>query len=306
MRNVLERVINLLAFLLTADRPLQWDEIRMTIPGYDRNNDEAARRMFERDKDLLRGAGVPLRMEATDAWEVEHGYIVDPGEYSLTDPGLTEDERVALALAVRVVHLGGEPGDLGAVMKLGGAPALAAGEPLAADLGADLEALSLIFGALADTAAVRFDYRGRRRRVHGYGLVHRRGHWYLVGREPAGDETKAFRLDRMSRLKRSTGRGEYKRPQRFDPATAVADAPWEAGDETVTAKVRFDPDVAWWARRQVSPHIPAVEDSDGVVMEIPVANPDAFVGWLLGFDDSAEILHPQDLRHRLLQLVDGD
>ena len=32
----------------------------MTVSGYDQNSDAAWRRMFERDKDLLRQLGIPL------------------------------------------------------------------------------------------------------------------------------------------------------------------------------------------------------------------------------------------------------
>ncbi|MFN2487332.1 MAG: hypothetical protein ABR609_12135 [Acidimicrobiia bacterium] len=46
MRNVLERLINLLAMLLTAGRPMLADEIRRTIPGYSESSDDAFHRMF--------------------------------------------------------------------------------------------------------------------------------------------------------------------------------------------------------------------------------------------------------------------
>ena len=96
MKNVLERLINLLVMLLTSSRPLPAEEIRRTIPGYSSDSDDAFHRMFERDKDLLRGIGIPIELRPTDGWEVEHGYVVDPGKYRLADPGLTDEERAAL------------------------------------------------------------------------------------------------------------------------------------------------------------------------------------------------------------------
>ena len=80
----------------------------MTVSGYDQSSDAAWRRMFERDKDLLRQLGIPLRVEATDAFEVEHGYVVPRDDYSLADPGLTDEERAALWLAAKVVRIGGQ------------------------------------------------------------------------------------------------------------------------------------------------------------------------------------------------------
>jgi predicted DNA-binding transcriptional regulator YafY len=36
-----------------------------------------------------------------------------------------------------------------------------------------------------------------------------------------------------------------------------------------------------------------------------VANPDAFVGWVLAFEDAAEVMVPVELRSRLLDRVRG-
>lgn len=70
MQRVVERILNLLAFLLTVNRAVTADEIRHTVAGYDQETDVAFRRTFERDKDLLRSLGVPLRLVFTDRWEV--------------------------------------------------------------------------------------------------------------------------------------------------------------------------------------------------------------------------------------------
>ena len=109
MKNVLERLLNLLACLLTAERPVPAEEIRYTVAGYENKTDEAFHRMFERDKDLLREMGIPLELQPTDVWEVEFGYVLPPDEYQLEDPGLTDEERTALWLAVQIVRLGGQP-----------------------------------------------------------------------------------------------------------------------------------------------------------------------------------------------------
>ena len=98
MQKVIERILNLLAFLLTTDHPVSADEIRYTVAGYDEKGDEAFRRTFERDKELLRQIGIPLELRATDLFEVKFGYVIPDGEYGLVDPGLTEEERVARSI----------------------------------------------------------------------------------------------------------------------------------------------------------------------------------------------------------------
>ena len=63
MRKVIERLLNLLAFLLTSDRPVSADEIRLTVAGYSQSSDEAFRRMFERGQRPLAHHGHTSRVE---------------------------------------------------------------------------------------------------------------------------------------------------------------------------------------------------------------------------------------------------
>jgi proteasome accessory factor B len=301
MKNVLERLINLLAMLLTASRPVTADAIRRTIPGYSQDSDEAFHRMFERDKDLLRSIGVPLETGFTDAWEVEHGYRIDPAKYTLADPGLTDDERAALHLAAQVVRLGGEPAAPEAILKLGGARLSGANEPLSADLGDSTE-LGGLFLALSERRAVRFDYRDRPRVVHPFGLGHRRGHWYRVA--GTADGNRMFRVDRMANMSVDEQAAVYERPAGFRIEEALRDLPWDMGSEgAVTAQVRFDPEVAWWASRQLGGRAEAPAKDGSLVAVIPVANQDAFVGWVLSFGVGAEVLSPAELRDAVVDRV---
>lgn len=300
MKRVIERLLNLLAFLLTAGRPVSADEIRMTVAGYDQDNDEAFRRMFERDKDLLRNMGIPLELAPTDVWEVEFGYVVPRDEYELPDPGLTDEERAALWLSAQVVRLGGQPSGPEALLKLGGGAMSGAGEPLAADLGESAASLVVAFQSISERRLLSFDYRGRRRRVQPYGLLHQRGHWYLAASE--GGETRAYRVDRGSEFSVEGPPQAFERPAGFRIRDALPSLPWQAGDEDLEAVVLFDAEVAWWARRQLAE--PAVAQPDGSLeARIRVANPTAFIGWLLAFEEHAEIIGPEELRSQLLQLV---
>jgi predicted DNA-binding transcriptional regulator YafY len=302
MKRVIERLLNLLAFLLTVGRPVSADEIRMTVAGYDQESDEAFRRMFERDKDVLRAMGIPLKLQPTDVWEVEFGYVVPPEEYELPDPGLTDEERAALWLSAQVIRLGGQPSGPEALLKLGGGPMAGAGEPLAADLGEAAESLIAAFRAITERRALQFDYRGRQRVVHPYGLLHQRGHWYLVAGED--DEVRAFRIDRGSAYLPIGPEQAFDRPADFQLRDALPSAPWAAGEQELEAVVRFDPDVAWWAGRQ----LPGAADRlpDGTLeARLQVANPAAFIGWILTFEDKALIVEPEELRSQLVDLVRG-
>ncbi len=306
MQKVIERILNLLAFLLTVGRPVTADEIRHTVAGYNGDSDEAFRRTFERDKDLLRSLGFRLELRPTDAWEVEHGYTVkeDP---DFPDPGLTDDERAALWLAAQVVRMGGRSSGPDAMFKLGGTPLAPAGEPLAADLGTSEGDLAVVFLAVSERRHLAFDYRGRERVVAPFGLAHRRGHWYLIGPERDDSVVKLYRLDRAAPVRVTGPRAAFDRPEDFSAAGFVPDAPWEAGaDAETTAVVRIDPDLAWWAERQV--HDPATVTrlpDGGLELRLRVANPEALIGWVLSFEDRAEIVAPVELRQRLVTRVAG-
>lgn len=304
MQKVIERILNLLAFLLTTDHPASADEIRFTVAGYDEKSDEAFRRTFERDKELLRQIGIPLELQATDLFEVEFGYVIPDEDYGLVDPGLTEEERAALALATQAVRFGGQPSGPDAVLKLGGAIAGDSAIPIGADLGAEVDAVADVFDAVSHRRSVNFDYRGRTRTVDAYGLVHRRGHWYLVGPEPE-DIVKVYRLDRADNI--TTGeKGAFERPKGFSAREAVASLPWDQGQEGIVATIRFDPEVAWIAEREIGSKARVSREPDGSIeatLDVGATGP--LLSWLVGFADRAVIVEPQELVDEYVALVRG-
>jgi proteasome accessory factor B len=299
MRNVVERVLNTLIYLLESPSPVTAEDIRRTVPGYSPDSDDAFHRMFERDKDLLRQLGIPLKLMPLDAWEVDYGYKVDPDEYAMEDPGLTTEERAALSLAASMVQVGGSHFGLDGLRKLGGAERGIAFEPFGADLGAEGDLLGAIFDAVVQRSPLEFSYRGNQRSIDPYGVAFRRGHWYLVGGGPDGE--RIFRIDRMSSVLAGDP-GSFRRPEGFDPKAVLQAQPWETGaDDAVEAVVMFDEDVAWWASRTIG-----VEYTDGALeVKVPVSNRDAFIGWILSFGPSAEIVSPPELRAELVSRVEA-
>lgn len=299
MQNVIERVLNVLIYLLETPRPVTAEDVRRTVPGYADQSDEAFHRMFERDKDVLRRLGIPLELVAMDAWEVDFGYTIDPDKYALADPGLSDEERAALSLASRMVRLGGSHAGLEGLLKLGGMDRGLGFEPFGADLGAEADVLGALFAAVTERRPIKFEYRGNRRALHPYGVAHRRGHWYVVG--SSDGEDRVYRVDRLSKLE-SGDPGQFKRPKGFHVRSVLQAQPWEAGyDEEIEALVHFDEDVAWWAGRTLG-----IEVVEGPLeARVPVSNRDAFIGWILSFGPSAEVLAPHDLRDEIRDRIDA-
>jgi predicted DNA-binding transcriptional regulator YafY len=300
--NRLERLINLVAALLDAGRPLSAEELRQRVPGYP--DDKAAfRRAFERDKETLRDMGVPVVTEAIDPVEpAVVGYRIPKEDYYLADPGLAGDELAALHLAASAVHLEGTDG-MGALWKLGGEVAEEGPTAPVAALPGEAH-LAALFAAISERRRVTFDYRGRARRVEPQRLSFRNGHWYLAGHDHDAAEERMFRLDRIESEVEATGEdGAFPRP----PHGGTQPPPWEmGGDEARTARLLVDAGQAGWAAGHVGPDAVDEWRPDGsVVLAVRVTNRDAFRSFVLGFLDHAEILGPSELRADLVAWLEA-
>lgn len=305
MKNVLERLLNLLAYLLTVGRSVSAEEIRQTVAGYDPEADEAFRRMFERDKDLLRKMGIPLETVPPTAQRQEVTYAIDPKKYGTPDADLTEEERAALWFAAQVVRFGGRITGEESFLKLGGAISGAALEPLSADLGEEAGVLADLYEAVAARRTIRLTYGGRERTIAPYGLGHRRGHWYLVATERA--VSKVFRVDRMEHVVLTAE--TFERNPKITVARELEAHPWEAGDQpVVSTTVQIDADLAWWAERRLGRSTPLIDrlSDGGVLLTLDVTNPDAFLGWVLSFGTSAEVVSPPEMRDRMIARIRGE
>ena len=108
----IERLVNVVALIGAARRPLSGVEIIGAVPGYS-DDAEAARRAFERDKEKLRHAGIELEVVEIDPLlgkgPGNQGYRL-PEDREVPDPGFTLAERGALGVASSLVW--GEAPDL--------------------------------------------------------------------------------------------------------------------------------------------------------------------------------------------------
>jgi predicted DNA-binding transcriptional regulator YafY len=305
----LERLINLLALLLEARRPLSFDEIRETMPeAYGHADEASAKRMFERDKDVLREVGVPMEVVPTDPWNQETGYRVPKDQYYLPEITFTPEEVWALFAAA---HAPGEAGEAGrAFWKLATGVdsdvlAMIAERAPAPGLDASGPHLGSIADALARRRRVRFRYRsaqGRvgRREVDPYALLFRGGNWYLIGRDQARDDVRAFRLSRLGGPVKDAGEARPA-PEGFEAAKHVQAGPWGLGEPQATARVAFSPKVAPWAVPSTTGARPMGTTPDGwVEVEVPSGGTDPFVAWVLSFGPDARLVAPRSLRDEVV------
>ena len=299
----LERLLNLTALLLETPRPLSAVEIRDRLGVYPDETD-AFRRAFERDKDDLRGMGVPLEIQAVPGVvPAVEGYRIPKDRYYLRDPGLTPDELAALRLAASLVQLDGVSARDG-LLKLGGLVGEAAD---GGDGGVGLAVGSLpggnvapLFGAIAAQEAVRFTYRGEVRTVDPYRLDFARGRWYVSGHDHDRRDERVFRLDRFESGTEVLTGTRFERPAVAVPGVQL-DPGQLGGGDPVEARVLVDAAQAPWIVQHLGPGAVAEERGDGsVVVTMAVTNRDNFRSFVLTFLDHAEVLEPADLRAEIV------
>ncbi len=294
----LERLTNLVATLLDTRRPLTLEEIVELVPGYPPDK-LSYRRQFERDKDTLRGIGIPVRLESVDGLGPEQGYRILPDEYYLPPLDLTPEEQAALHVAVTAVRLEGAPTPAEALWKLGGRVGEAANALAALPT---VPALPAMFDAYRTHATVRFTYRGEARRVDPWGILFRRGHWYVVGFDHDRDEQRSFRVDRIDSDIDAGPAGTFVPPASVQPGALLRSEPWEYGDDDVVmARVLIDAVQSLAVIDRVGENAVVERHDDGsVVIELPVTNMVAFRSFVLGLLDAAEVIGPPELRDEMI------
>ena len=304
MASRLERLLNLTAALLNAQRPLTAADIAEQVPGYPAIEEKQTfRRAFERDKELLRDMGIPVQVaDVPGSDPPEPGYLIRRDDYALRDPGLDPDELAAIHLATAAVRMEGLPGTE-AIWKLGGVPE-EQGDGVAFAALPAIPQLVPLFGAVAERAPVTFGYRGESRTIDPYRLSFSRGRWYLDGWDHAREDDRQFRLDRIDGDVAVGAAASFERPEHTGGGLSQ---PWELGvDEPVQARVRIDADQAGWALDHLGEATVTERLSDGSVeVQLTVTNRDAFRSFVLGFLEHAEVLEPPELRDELISWLRG-
>ena len=314
----LERLLKLVILLLETPRPLPFSEIREKLPGYAQEDVAAAKRMFERDKDLLRDLGIPIKLAPTDVWEVEEGYQIPKEQYYLPEIEFSEQELSALYVAAHTLGAGDEAEQAVRKLQAGAGEGILSGvPPTPVFAGADVPGPRLlrVVRAALDRTSIRFEYRpasgkASERHVDPYALVARAGHWYVVGLDRGRGEIRSFRLSRFLSEPEEAGPGSDP-PEGFDAREHLRHGPWGLGEPEVEARVAFSPDVSWWAVRDVAQaRLERVREDGWSEVALPAARGESFVSWVLTFGPDAEVLEPPELRRAVMahledSLADG-
>jgi proteasome accessory factor B len=307
-----ERLLGLVVCLLATRRYLTAEQIRNAVPGYPEGED-LFKRMFERDKEDLRDLGVPLETGMNHPFDDELGYRIRQQAYELPELRLEADEAAVLGLAARVwrrAELAGAAA--GALLKLRAAGVDDTDSPqrgIEPRLGTPEPSFAMLWEAVRDRRPVTFAHRAagrsepQRRELEPWGVVNRKGHWYVAGWDRTRQATRVFRLSRIAGPVKFCGpAGRVSVPAGVDVRELVSN--WDsapAKEHTATLRVRSGTGVG--LRR----HAVAVTEGSGGWDVVTTTYGD--VGWFADyaawFGPDVVVVDPPDLREAVIAKLKG-
>ncbi len=290
-----ERLLNLILCLLGTQRAVPRAVLRSAVPGYaEATSDEAFERMFERDKEELRGMGVPVETVLTSDGEVE-GYRIDAGDYAMPEITFTAEELSVLGLAAQAWS--------DAALS---APATAALRKVEATVGARGEIpggtwhsgtpvrgeaeLPVLWEAIRTRHLVAFDYQAlgesepTTREVHPWATVRWRGAWYLAAWNPQRADKRVYRLSRIAGSVRRV-EAQFEPVDPGDVRDLVAELAAPEPDQVALIRLPADRGASLRARGRTA---------DDEVIEVPYRSGDHLLGEILS--SGGTVLEPTDLR----------
>ena len=176
MKNVLKRSVELLN-LLSENSSITTNNIKDNIQDYRDLNEQAFRRSFERDKNLLRSFGYIIDYE-NDKWSFDKGYTLAGNsiyESISKNSSINKQKFVYTYLYLKKFLSSGN---------------------LVNDKS---EIISKIIKSINEKRRVAFDYLNNYRKIKPQGLKYFNNKWYLAGEE--NSVIKTFNLDNVKNLK---------------------------------------------------------------------------------------------------------
>lgn len=300
-----ERQVNLLLALRNTVRGMTAAEVVATVAGYDRHGGATARRMFERDKTVLRDLGIMITTTVQDG---ESRYSISEDDYALPEVSLSAREAAAVDLAASAWRSGALTATarhaltkIRAVVAKDACPDALVG--LTADLAGD-EIPPPLAAAVDERRLVSFDYVSassgttRARTVEPHRLRMSEGAWYLDALDRGAGAPRTFRLARITGgVSMVSGPGAFAPPQDGEP-------------EPYEALIAVAPGRALQLRSRAAALADCAGPDDDVpegwdVLAVPYADRFAFAGSLAALADAVVVVGPARLRDDVVAHLAG-
>ena len=260
MKNVLRRAIELLN-LLSDKENLTTENIKDSISDYRDLNQQAFRRSFERDKNLLRSFGYLIQYE-NDKWSYDKGYSLSG--YSIYESIIKSDKISSEKLINTYLYL----------------------KKYLSNSNYDndkSEIISKILQSINEKRRVGFDYLDKYRKVKPQGLKYFDNKWYLAGEE--NGLLKTFNLDQIHNLKIGNKADLFQIENKNFPFS------WDDEKYSIEATIKLKKDL-YDVNKNIFAHIQMQLEIKDEFLHCNVSTNDSygFIKFLLLLDDEIEII----------------
>jgi proteasome accessory factor B len=308
-----ERLVNLALFIASSPSPVTAAQVRTQVAGYPARQAEAAfLRMFERDKEDLRGAGFALAVDREG--DVE-SYRLDETATFAPPLELDREEAVLLHAAIDAV-LADSSFPYAEDLRIARGKIVAAGGPVspeplpvcasAADERPEAQArdVALLDRAIAARKVAHFAYPGRGgrtalREVEPYAVYLRAGRWYLVGHDRDADGMRVFAVTRVSGLEVESARpksADFVPPPGFDVRDWML-LPFQFGPARAPGRVRSPaPTAARAVALTAGRGVLEAEPCGCIGWRVDVSDPEALASWAVANGPGIVVLGPEEAR----------
>ena len=260
MKNVLRRAIELLN-LLSDNENLTTENIKDSISDYRDLNQQAFRRSFERDKNLLRSFGYLIQYE-NDKWSYDKGYSLSG--YSIYESIIKSDKISSEKLINTYLYL----------------------KKYLSNSNYDndkSEIISKILQSINEKRRVGFDYLDKYRKVKPQGLKYFDNKWYLAGEE--NGSLKTFNLDQIHNLKIGNKADLFQIENKNFPFS------WDDEKYSIQATIKIKKDL-YDVNKNIFAHNQTQLEIKDEFLHCNVSTNDSygFIKFLLLLDDEIEII----------------
>ena len=260
MKNVLRRAIELLN-LLSDNENLTTENIKDSISDYRDLNQQAFRRSFERDKNLLRSFGYLIQYE-NDKWSYDKGYSLSG--YSIYESIIKSDKISSEKLINTYLYL----------------KKYLSNSNYDSDKS---EIISKILQSINEKRRVGFDYLEKYRKVKPQGLKYFDNKWYLAGEE--NGLLKTFNLDQIHNLKTGNKADLFQIENKNFPFS------WDDEKYSIEATIKLKKDL-YDVNKNIFAHNQTQLEIKDDFLHCNVSTNDSygFIKFLLLLDDEIEII----------------
>ena len=260
MKNVLRRAIELLN-LLSDNENITTENIKDSISDYRDLNQQAFRRSFERDKNLLRSFGYLIQYE-NDKWSYDKGYSLSG--YSIYESIIKSDKISSEKLINTYLYL----------------------KKYLSNSNYDndkSEIISKILQSINEKRRVGFDYLDKYRKVKPQGLKYFDNKWYLAGEE--NGLLKTFNLDQIHNLKIGNKADLFQIENKNFPFS------WDDEKYSIEATIKLKKDL-YEVNKNIFAHNQTQLEIKDEFLHCNVSTNDSygFIKFLLLLDDEIEII----------------